>query len=590
MTGRLCARLKVPIPGPVTVDQASPVDGGRTSTDAAAGAAGGTCHDPNVLISLVASTAAAIIALSAVDSWRAISARPAVFLAFFGLTIALQLVQVEVYNRGATSFASAGLLAIGFLFTVGTSMVVAALLGVVVLIARRGRPNRGVFDAAQFSLAAGAGVLVFRAVGAESWPPAARLGPALGASAAYMLVNVTLLSTAMSLAEGGRPLDVWAERFRWLTPYYLCAGPLALALEVSYEKVGIIGLLAFTLPPAAMMFSIRQYVARTRRAVDEVRAANEDLRAANAALEERNEDLQALFQFAGGLAARAHDRAALTAYAESALTGLAGRKAEIRLGTGDGGVGLATAGLRVGSLYLEEEMGEESPRWCRLRDTILPQVATALESAGLVEEIRKKLVQTVGALARSMEAKDYYTGGHIERVSDVAVALARRLGYTGAQLDAVEIGALLHDIGKIGIPERILHKPGPLDEAEWKVMKEHPLISEYILQKIDLDPIVLQIARSSHEQMDGRGYPDGLAGDAIPLPARIVLVADAFDALTSDRPYRPARPVPAAMDELRAHSGTQFCPQVIDALEVIYREQPRLLTDTLRRPVGEAAA
>jgi putative nucleotidyltransferase with HDIG domain len=560
------------------------------STGAAVGAVAGARRDPNVLISVVALTATAIIAVSVVDSWHGVSARPGTFLTFCCLTIALQLVQVEVYNRGATSFASVGLLAMGFVFTVGTSMVLAALLGMVVLVVRRGRLNRGVFDAAQFSLAAGAGVAVFHAVGAESWSPAARLGPALAAGAAYMLVNVTLLSTAMSLAEGGRPLAVWAERFRWLTPYYLSAGPLALALAVSYEKVGIIGVLAFTLPPAAMMFSIRQYVARTRKAVDDVRAANEDLRAANATLEERNEDLQALFQFAGGLASRAHDRAALTAYAEGALTRLAGRKAEIRLGTTDGGIGLAAAGLRVGSLYLDEQTGAESQRWSRLRDTILPQLATAIESAGLVEEVRKKLVQTVGALARGMEAKDYYTGGHTERVSDIAVALARRLGYTGAQLDAVEIGALLHDIGKIGIPERILHKPGPLDKEEWKVMREHPVISEYILQELDLDPIVLQIARSSHEQMDGKGYPDGLAGDEIPLAARIVLVADAFDALTSDRPYRPARAVPAAMEELRAHSGTQFCPQVMAALEVIYREQPALLAGTPRRSVGEAAA
>ncbi len=189
-----------------------------------------------------------------------------------------------------------------------------------------------------------------------------------------------------------------------------------------------------------------------------------------------------------------------------------------------------------------------------------------------------------------MEAKDYYTGGHTERVSDIAVALGERLGYEGAQLDAIEIGALLHDIGKIGIPERILHKPGPLDEEEWKVMKEHPVISEYILQEVDLDPIVLQIARSSHERIDGKGYPDGLAGDEIPVPARIVLVADAFDALTSDRPYRSARTVSVAMEELRAHAGTQFCPKVIEALEAIYREQPGILGAATLRAVGEAAA
>ncbi len=191
---------------------------------------------------------------------------------------------------------------------------------------------------------------------------------------------------------------------------------------------------------------------------------------------------------------------------------------------------------------------------------------------------------------RSRAAWDYYTGGHTEWVSEVAVALAKRLGYGGVELDAIEIGALLHDIGKIGIPERILHKPGPLDEEEWRVMREHPVISEYILSEVDLNPIVLQVARSSHERIDGSGYPDGLRGDRIPLPARIVLVADAFDALTSDRPYRSARTVSAAMDELRAHAGTQFCPTVIEAIEALYREQPQLLGAAALRAVGEAAA
>jgi HD domain/MASE9 len=547
-------------------------------------------EDPNVLIWLVALTAAAIIALTAINSWHAVAARPWTFLTFCVLTIALQLVQVEVYNRGATSFAEVGLLATGFLFTAGASMALAATLGLVVLVVRRGRLNRGLFDAAQFSLAAGAGVAVFHAVGAADWPPAANLAPALAAGAFYMLINVCLLTTAMSLAEGRGPVEIWAERFKWLTPYYLCAGPLALALYVSYEKLGITGLLAFTLPPAAMMLSVRQYVSRTRRSVDEIRAANEELRAANVALAERNEDLQVLFEFAGGLASRAHDRASLTRYAEETLGRLAGSHAEIEFGESAEGVRLIAGGVRVGALRLDSASPADNQQWGRLREAILPQLATAIESATLVEEIRKKLVQTVGALARSMEAKDFYTGGHTERVSDIAVAMAERLGFAGSELDAVEFGALLHDIGKIGIPERILHKPAPLDDDEWRVMKEHPVISEYILQDVGLHPFVLQIARSSHERMDGRGYPDGLTDDAIPLPARIVLVADAFDALTSDRPYRPAQAAAAAIEELRAHTGSQFCPQVMAALEAIYRERPDLLAGTPSRSVGEAAA
>jgi putative nucleotidyltransferase with HDIG domain len=550
----------------------------------------GDRRDPNVLISLVASTATAIIAVTAVGTWHAVSARPWTFLTFCGLTLALALVQVEVYNRGATSFASAGLLALGFMFTVGTTMVIAALLGFVVLVARRGRLNRGVFDAAQFSLSAGAGAFLFQAIGAPGWSPELQILPALGAGCVYMVVNVGLLSLAMSLAEGGRQIDIWRERFRWLTPYYLCAGPLGLALIVSYDKVGITGLLAFTLPPAAMMFSVRQYVARTRKSVEEVREANEELRAANLQLGERNEDLQALFQFAAGLASRAHDRTSLTGYAEDSLSRLTGVQAAISIGDDNGGIGLLAGGVRIGGLQLEQTSGFEGERWTRLREAILPQLATAIESALLVEQVGRRHLETIAALARSMEAKDYYTGGHTQRVSDVAVALGARLGYSGADLDAIEIGALLHDIGKIGIPERILHKPGPLDDEEWKVMKEHPVISEYILSEVDLHQVVLQIARSSHERIDGKGYPDGLSSDEIPMPARIVLVADAFDALTSDRPYRSARTVSAAMEELRAHSGTQFCPQVIEALEALYREEPAVLGAATLRAVNEAAA
>jgi putative nucleotidyltransferase with HDIG domain len=403
-----------------------------------------------------------------------------------------------------------------------------------------------------------------------------------------MLVNVGLLSLAISLADGQSQLAVWRERFRWLTPYYLTAGPLAVALVVAYETVGITGLMAFMLPPAMMMFSTRQYVSRTRQSVEEVRAANEELRDTNAMLAERNEDLQALFQFAGGLSALAHDRASLTGYAEQELTRLTGARAEIALGDAEGGIGLVAGGSRIGGLHLAQTPGFEGERWNRLRDAILPQLATAIESANLVEQERKLRLETIAALARSMEAKDYYTGGHTERVATVAVALARRLGFAGADVDAIEIGALLHDIGKIGIPERILHKPGPLDDDEWKVMKEHPVISEYILSEVDLHPVVCQIARSSHERMDGAGYPDGLVGNEIPLAARIVLVADAFDALTSDRPYRRGRRVREAVEELREHTGSQFCPTVIEALELLYREEPHVLAGGKLRAISAA--
>jgi hypothetical protein len=209
-------------------------------------------------------------------------------------------------------------------------------------------------------------------------------------------------------------------------------------------------------------------------------------------------------------------------------------------------------------------------------------VARTEEANKRLEEANRQMRHahrdTIAALSRSMEAKDFQTGGHTERVAEIAVALGGRLGLGGDDLEAIEIGALLHDIGKIGVPEHILHKPDPLDADELAIMQRHPVISEFILADTGLHPIVHQIARSSHERIDGTGYPDALAGDAIPLAARIVFVADAFDAITSDRPYRRAESVESALVELRAHAGTQFCPRVVGELEQIYRDDRQLLT------------
>ena len=541
---------------------------------APAAADGAAVRDPNLLISLVACAATAALVLTIDDVWVALTERTAALAAFIGVTLILQLVAVEVYNRGSISFAGTGFLALGFTFGLGVGMTVAVATGALSLVVRRGRVNRGVFDAANWALAAGVGAGAYHLFDHGELALGARLLVALAAGALYMTLNIGLLSWAMSLAEGIRPLDVWRERFRWFTPYYLASGPLALALTIAYERLGLTGLLAFALPPVFMMISVRQYVARTRGAVEEIRLKNHELQAANEALAKRNDDLHRLFEFAGGLAASAHDRGTLVAYAERALSELSGGDVQVADDVSRG-TPLVSGGTVVGALVVDG--ADEAAAWARLREAIVPQLATALESADLIEQVRKTHLATIAALSRSMEAKDYYTGGHTERVAEVAVALARRLGFAGPDLDAIEVGALLHDIGKIGIPERILHKPASLDEEEWKVMKEHPIISEYILSGVDLPEIVLHIARHSHESFDGSGYPDGLAGEAIPLAARIVLVADAFDALTSDRPYRPGRHVHAALEEIRAHAGTQFCPHVVTALDSVAREEPHLL-------------
>ena len=430
--------------------------------------------DERVVTLIVGLAIAACVALTATSAGLISTAekQPGRIVTLLALTLALQMFSVRVYGRGSVSVSAIGIVASAFLFDTGTTMAIAVLAAATQLVRRNSELHKAVFDASNFAISAGAASLVFHAL--HEW----RFPAAVLAGAVFAVINNGLLCLVMSLAERIPWTTVWFERFHWARFHFALFGPLALAATIAYEQIGIAGLVAFTLPPALMILSVRQYLERTTAAVDEIRETNLRLR-------------------------RAHK-------------------------------------------------------------------------------------DTIAALSRSMEAKDLYTGGHTERVAAVAVGLARRLGFRDEELDAIEIGALLHDIGKIGIPEHILRKPGKLNEDEWTLIKRHPLISDYILSELDLHPFVRQCARSSHERIDGMGYPDGLRGDEIPLPARIVFVADALDALTSVRPYRPSRPMLAALAEIREHTGTQFCPSVVDALEELWRSDPRAFGAEPKRTIRVA--
>lgn len=166
--------------------------------------------------------------------------------------------------------------------------------------------------------------------------------------------------------------------------------------------------------------------------------------------------------------------------------------------------------------------------------------------------------KAVAALANAVEAKDPNTEQHCQRLANLAARLGAQAGLEGIELEAVAYGALLHDVGKIGVPEAILTKPTPLDVGEWEIMRRHPEIGERICEPLASAGAFTPIVRHHHERWDGRGYPDGLRGEAIPLGARIVGLVDAFDAMTHDRPYRRALPVPVAINELWRESGSQF--------------------------------
>ena len=172
----------------------------------------------------------------------------------------------------------------------------------------------------------------------------------------------------------------------------------------------------------------------------------------------------------------------------------------------------------------------------------------------------------IQALVAAIEARDSYSFDHSELVVRLATGVAMLLGLPADAVERVGHGALLHDVGKLAIPPAILQKGGELDDAEWSIMAEHPVLGEKILRRIpELAPLA-PIVRHEHEHWDGSGYPDGLAGTQIPIGSRIVLACDAYAAMTTERPYRTAHSPAGAVAELRAAAGSQFDPQVVEAL------------------------
>ncbi len=187
-------------------------------------------------------------------------------------------------------------------------------------------------------------------------------------------------------------------------------------------------------------------------------------------------------------------------------------------------------------------------------------------SATLYEQLERAYLGTAEALAAALEAKDSYTADHSRQIVANTEAVGRRLGLDETELRTLRYGAIFHDIGKIAIPERILHKHGPLTEEEQELIERHTVVGERILSSIEFLSDVLPLVRHEHERFDGTGYPDGVAGEDIPLGSRIIFVCDAYDAMTTKRPYRDAMPASEARDQLSKHAGTQFDPRVVGAL------------------------
>jgi len=205
------------------------------------------------------------------------------------------------------------------------------------------------------------------------------------------------------------------------------------------------------------------------------------------------------------------------------------------------------------------------------------QVAIAIENANLYEELKDAFYGTAQALAETIEKRDPYTGGHTKRVMNYSLAIGRMLGLNRIESENLKLSAILHDIGKIGVRDSVLLKEGMLEAEEREAMSMHPKIGSEILGHVKQLKDVIPGMRGHHEKYDGTGYPDGLKSSEIPLPARIISVADTFDAMTTNRPYRKALNADDAFNELKKYAGKQFDPSVIEAFLKAWREMEIVL-------------
>lgn len=191
--------------------------------------------------------------------------------------------------------------------------------------------------------------------------------------------------------------------------------------------------------------------------------------------------------------------------------------------------------------------------------------STSIELRDTYLKLKEANLQTIKALAETIEAKDQYTQGHCERVRALSVSIAREMRLAPELVEPLEVAALLHDLGKVGIPERILNKKSSLEPEEVEVLKMHPIIGAQILSTVEYFSPAINGVRHHHERWDGTGYPDGVAGEDIDPLARIIMLADTFDAMAQSRPYRDAIPMDIILEEIRRGRGTQFSPEVVDA-------------------------
>ncbi len=217
--------------------------------------------------------------------------------------------------------------------------------------------------------------------------------------------------------------------------------------------------------------------------------------------------------------------------------------------------------------------GDITHRDLSLLTILAKQAALAIENVKLYESVKKDQLNIIRALASTVDAKDHYTLGHSQKVSEMSLNIAEEMSFSERELESIKYAALLHDIGKISLPDDVIKKPSKLTDREFEMVRKHPVTGAKIIKEIEALGPMVPIILHHHERYDGKGYPDGLEGEHIPLGARIVHVADAYDTMVSARAYRDMLPPELAVSELRKNAGTQFDPKIVDIFIMTLRKK-----------------
>ena len=453
------------------------------------------------------------------------------------------------------------------------------------------------------------------------------LPPAIVAITVFVFANTLMLSAAIALETGSATKTIFNMNYRWLLPNYVGVGLVGLGMGVAVQVVGLPGVTIFFIPLAMAWYSYKLYMAKTlevRQRNEELQVANARLDVANAHLNQRVTELSTLnriglslnssldlgnvlgeilastIQVVGGQGAAvaladpatgnlsvassvgvARSAAAALELSNGPVARSLGQGAELSIPDTDaaGAADLAEAGVGAVHCWPLRFKGETTgvfavtfptarelaPEQRVLLGTLAEQAAAAVHNARLYQEIEQGYLSTIQAMVSVVDARERYAQGHSERVRDFCRATATELGLGEKQASTLELAAMFHDIGHIGVPESVLNKPGNLTTEEWELVRKHPLLGATILKQVPRMEQVAQVILQHHERYDGQGYPGGLLGDETQVSAQILAVADAYEALTSRRPHRPALPREAAIAELRKNSGSQFAPQVVEA-------------------------